>query len=53
MPMEGHRQLLRMQDTLSSYNRNREEAMLATAAVPAIRTHLAMLESIRMTVPTD
>lgn len=46
----GHQELLRLHQAISSSPENREEAMLATVAVPAIRTHLAMLESIQQTL---
>lgn len=46
----GHQELLRLHQAVSSTPENREEAMLATVAVPAIQTHLAMLESIRPTL---
>jgi putative membrane protein len=46
----GHQELLRVHQAISSTPENKEEAMLATVAVPAIRTHLAMLDSIQRTL---
>jgi len=48
--IEGHQELQRLHQTVANSPESKEEAMLATVAVPAIRSHLAMLEGLREAV---
>lgn len=43
----GHQELLRLHQTMAQSGSRPEERMLATVAVPAIKSHLAMLQGIR------
>jgi putative membrane protein len=45
--VEGHQELLRLHQEAARNPTSREEGMLATVAVPAIKTHLVMLEGIQ------
>ncbi|MDB5382660.1 MAG: hypothetical protein JWO26_2292 [Rhodospirillales bacterium] len=44
--IQGHQELLRLHMAAAAAPVSREEGMLATVAVPAIRSHLAMLTGI-------
>jgi|GEM_PF-1000629 len=44
--VQGHQELLRLHQAAAQNPTSREEGMLATVAVPPIRTHLVMLEGI-------
>lgn len=48
--MQGHEELLQLHQEAMRNPTSREEAMLATVAVPAIRTHLVVLESVQRTM---
>ena len=48
--MQGHQELLRLHQAISSNPSNREEEIIATLAVPAIKSHLAMLQGISGTL---
>ncbi len=45
--MEGHRELLELNQQAARNPTGREEGMLATVAVPSIKTHLVMLEALQ------
>lgn len=45
----GHQELLQIHETMARSGSRPEERVLATVAVPAIKTHLAMLQSIQQT----
>jgi putative membrane protein len=45
--VEGHQELLRLHQEAARNPASREEGMLATVAVPAIKTHLVMLQGIQ------
>ncbi len=44
---EGHRELMQLNEQTVRNPTSREEGMLATVAVPAIKTHLVMLEALQ------
>lgn len=43
----GHQELLQLHQTMAQSGARQEERMLATVAVPAIKSHLAMLQGIQ------
>ena len=45
--MMGHQELLQLHQTLAQSGSTQADRMLATVAVPAIRTHLSMLQGIQ------
>jgi putative membrane protein len=45
--VQGHQDLLRLHQAAAQNPTGREEGMLATVAIPPIRTHLVMLEGIQ------
>jgi len=45
--MMGHQELLQLHQAIAQSGSRTEERMLGTVAVPAIRTHLAMLQGIQ------
>ncbi|MGG5808199.1 DUF4142 domain-containing protein [Falsiroseomonas sp. CW058] len=48
--MAGHQELLRLHQAIASTPANREEEIIATLAVPGIKSHLAMLEGLSGTM---
>jgi len=46
--MIGHQELLQLHSTLAQSSAMREERMLGMVAVPAIRSHLAMLQGVQL-----
>lgn len=48
--MQGHRELLQLHRQAAQNPTSREEGMLATVAVPAIRTHMVMLEGVQQSM---
>jgi putative membrane protein len=46
----GHQELLRLHQEAARNPTSREEGMLATVAVPAIKSHLVMLEGVQRTL---
>jgi hypothetical protein len=48
--MVGHQELLQLHQAALRSPASREEAMLATVAVPAIRSHMVLLEGIERTM---
>jgi putative membrane protein len=48
---EGHQELLRLNRGTAERPPGREEAMLATVAIPAIRSHLTMLAGMQRALP--
>lgn len=48
--MQGHQELLRLHQAISSNPANQQEEIIATLAVPAIKSHLAMLQGIAGTM---
>ncbi len=45
--MQGHQELLQLHQQAAQNPTSREEGMLATVAVPAIRTHMVMLQGVQ------
>jgi putative membrane protein len=45
----GHQELLQLHQAMAQSGSRPEERMLATVAVPAIKSHLAMLGGIQQT----
>jgi putative membrane protein len=45
----GHQELLRLHQQVAQNPTSREEGLLATVAVPAIRTHLVVLQGVQAT----
>ncbi len=48
--LTGHQELLRLHQAAAQNPTSREEGLLATVAVPAIKSHLVMLEGIQRTM---
>jgi putative membrane protein len=48
--IQGHHELLQLHQAAAQTPTSREEGMLATVAVPAIRTHLVMLQAVQQSM---